>query len=730
MRRVRAVVLDTATGQAQRVRVSLTDHKVEQVDILNAAVDGNHQSCCSRVHAVDEIVKADAAGARRWPRRGITDLDLVRPCPLSAGDFDLPGEKGRRLLRVLSFLRATARKTTAGRTRSTAWSPTSTSSAQRVVELIDHATCRSRPRRATSTTRVRRAAAHHAEADRDHPARGPSFTVDGDVVTLGGLAVPGRVRRPRGPRPAPDLAATATGERPSSTAPRSPRWSCPTPTRARCGSGRTTSTPASTCWGTGQLAAPRLRLPRRDPLLRRGARRRRGPARETIPNAICMHEEDVGVLWKHTDLFTESQRPRRQRRLVISFFVTVGNYDYGFYWYLYLDGTIELEVKATGVVFTSAYVEDSPCATEVAPGLGAPYHQHLFCARLDMMVDGRPTPSTSSTSVRCRSARQNPYGNAFTRESRRLHREAEAAATGRHPGPGLADRQPRAGRTGSASPSATCCTRRASRRCSPTTSPPSPAAPRSRPSTCGSRGTTRAERYPAGDLVNQHPGGAGCPRGPRRTRPIDGADSCSGTRSALTHFPRPEDWPVMPVDTCGFTLRPVGSSTATRLSTCLARPLCNGHDDATGADPLRCSQRCIVIEIDATVSSIPAISSCNCDGMALSKELIIMCNASDSCLVRTWFYADRREQCSEDSLVEIHLLAVVNYVVQHEPRTCNVVEIHCGIAIARMTEEFPSTLSANVPLSTSRSAIMRYASGASSRPRFERGGRSSADPRY
>ena len=59
-------------------------------------------------------------------RRGITDLDLVRPCPLSAGDFGLAGEEGRRLLRVLSFLASTARRTTAGRTRSTAWSPTST----------------------------------------------------------------------------------------------------------------------------------------------------------------------------------------------------------------------------------------------------------------------------------------------------------------------------------------------------------------------------------------------------------------------------------------------------------------------------------------------------------------------------------------------------------------------------------------------------------------------------
>ena len=37
-------------------------------------------------------------------KRGITELDLVRACPLSAGTFDLDGESGHRLLRVLSFL--------------------------------------------------------------------------------------------------------------------------------------------------------------------------------------------------------------------------------------------------------------------------------------------------------------------------------------------------------------------------------------------------------------------------------------------------------------------------------------------------------------------------------------------------------------------------------------------------------------------------------------------------
>jgi len=73
-----------------------------------------------------------------------------------------------------------------------------------------------------------------------------------------------------------------------------------------------------------------------------------GEPRE-VRNAICVHEEDFGILWKHTDIFNGSAQSRRQRRLVVSYFTTVGNYDYGFYWYFYLDGAIECEVKMTGI---------------------------------------------------------------------------------------------------------------------------------------------------------------------------------------------------------------------------------------------------------------------------------------------------------------------------------------------------------------------------------------------
>jgi primary-amine oxidase len=67
-----------------------------------------------------------------------------------------------------------------------------------------------------------------------------------------------------------------------------------------------------------------------------------------------------------------------------------------------------------------------------------------------------------------------------------------------------------------------------------------------------------AQRYAAGDLPNQHPGGAGLPTYVAADRDIDGQDIVLWHTFGMTHFPRPEDWPVMPVAHCGFTLRPVG----------------------------------------------------------------------------------------------------------------------------------------------------------------------------
>ncbi|MDQ6741190.1 MAG: tyramine oxidase, partial [Actinomycetota bacterium] len=66
------------------------------------------------------------------------------------------------------------------------------------------------------------------------------------------------------------------------------------------------------------------------------------------------------------------------------------------------------------------------------------------------------------------------------------------------------------------------------------------------------------ERYPAGDFVNQHTGNSGLPAYAAADRDLDGQDVVLWHTFGLTHFPRPEDWPIMPVDYSGFKLKPEG----------------------------------------------------------------------------------------------------------------------------------------------------------------------------
>src|SRR5262245_24285683 len=111
---------------------------------------------------------------------------------------------------------------------------------------------------------------------------------------------------------------------------------------------------------------------------------------QTIANAVCLHEEDAGILWRHRDWRLGQAEVRRSRRLVVSFIATVGNYEYGFYWYFYQDGTLELSVKMTGVISNGA-VDGGPIppwGEIVAPGVYGPIHQHFFNVRLDATVDG------------------------------------------------------------------------------------------------------------------------------------------------------------------------------------------------------------------------------------------------------------------------------------------------------------------------------------------------------
>jgi primary-amine oxidase len=109
----------------------------------------------------------------------------------------------------------------------------------------------------------------------------------------------------------------------------------------------------------------------------------------TIPDAICVHEEDAGILFKHTDYRTGQAYMRRGRRLVVSCFATIANYDYGLSWLFYLDGTIQYEATLTGILSTKVVGGgESRFGPTVGPYVAATNHQHFFCMKLDMAVDG------------------------------------------------------------------------------------------------------------------------------------------------------------------------------------------------------------------------------------------------------------------------------------------------------------------------------------------------------
>ncbi len=128
-----------------------------------------------------------------------------------------------------------------------------------------------------------------------------------------------------------------------------------------------------------------------------------------IPNAVCMHEEDYGIGWKHTDFRTEEVEVRRLRRLVISSIATVGNYEYGYFWYLYTDGTIEYEVKLTGVISTGA-VEPGDAARSTArssrPACTARTTSTSSACGWTWPSTATPTRSCRSTPSRCRGGRR------------------------------------------------------------------------------------------------------------------------------------------------------------------------------------------------------------------------------------------------------------------------------------------------------------------------------------
>jgi primary-amine oxidase len=278
-----------------------------------------------------------------------------------------------------------------------------------------------------------------------------------------------------------------------------------------------------------------------------------------IPNAICMHEEDNGILWKHVDADGHTE-VRRGRRFVVSSIVTVNNYEYGYFWYFYQDGSIEFEAKLTGIVLTiaDAIGKVHPSATELEPGLWAPYHQHILCARLDLDIDGEQNSVLEVESFAHPQGEKNPYGGAYETKETRLAKEKESQRvidpfSGRYWK--IVNQQVK---------------NHMGHPVGYKLIPGHTTFPLALPdSTIGKKAgfmykhlwvtkNSDSEKYPAGDYPFQHLGGAGLPEWTKANRNIENEDVVLWYVFGTNHIPRTEDWPVMPVEKTGFHLKPTG----------------------------------------------------------------------------------------------------------------------------------------------------------------------------
>ena len=551
------VLLDLTNGQTYEALVSLTNQVMrswQHIPDVQPSITFEEFFECER------IVKADPNFQEALRKRGVTDLDLVIVDPWSAGYYGDLSERGQRLLRALTWVRRSLNGNGYAHPIENIIAVVDLL-AMKVVRIEDHGVV---PVPQTPG---------EFDADKVGPMRadlkpieiqqpeGTSFTVRGNEVhwqkwsfRIGFNAREGLVLHTVGYENRGRVRSVLYR---ASLAEMVVPYGDPSPTQWRKNAFDAGEYNIGSLANSLELGCDCLgEIHYFDAVFADGSG---NPV--TLRNAICMHEEDFGILWKHVDFRTGNVEVRRSRRLVVSFIATVGNYDYGFFWYFYQDGNIEFEVKLTGIISTGTLPngESYPYGQRLTPdGLYGPIHQHFFSVRLDMDVDG---PVNSVYEVHTESVPpgpENPHGNAFRTRSTKLRTESEAQQmidplAGRYwrvENPNVRNAvdepvayklMPKNNVQSFSQPDASITSRAAFITRHMWVTP-----------------YRDDERYPAGDYPNQHPGGAGLPEWTKANRSIDETDVVLWYTLGSLHPVRLEDWPVMPVQYAGFMLQPFG----------------------------------------------------------------------------------------------------------------------------------------------------------------------------
>jgi len=551
-----------------------------RVDVASGAVESSERTVGVQPNVLEEEYAVAAELTRADPRwqaalraRGIEDFKSVLIDGWAAGD-GAPARGvavGTRLLRTLSYEASGVRDAINPYSRPIEGVEVVLDMDQmRVIEVHDHGVVPLVPAWEGGVPETRE---QQLKPLRTVQSEGPSFRIDGDAVAWGNWRLrvelhprEGMILRDIGwvenGRVRPILARAGISEMVVPYADPSAAWRW----RSAFDSGE---------YGLGlssRSLTPGREVPENAVVLDAAVVKQDGGAR-AIPGAVAVYERDGGLGWLHYEYLSERTESARARELWITNIVTIGNYDYGISWVFREDGSIQMEAMLTGILLPKGTVTQacSACAavaggqsgesrgderfgTLIAKGIVAPNHQHWFNFRLDFDIDG---PNNSVLEMSTRGAVP-PDGNAFTLHETLLATERQAARD-------LALSEQRRWRV--VNPSV----RNTLGHLSGYELVPGgngvPYAPD------GSSLIRRAgfvkhhvwatrqhagELYAAGDFPNQSVGGGGLPEWVKGDEPIVNTDVVLWYNVAVTHTPRAEEWPVMPVERTGFRLLPMG----------------------------------------------------------------------------------------------------------------------------------------------------------------------------
>ena len=285
----------------------------------------------------------------------------------------------------------------------------------------------------------------------------------------------------------------------------------------------------------------------------------------TLDRAVGIYERDAGFMWKHFDSYSGKNETRRSRELVIFFVATIGNYDYAVNYIFKQDGSIEVDLALSGIMLPKGVKEkradenhmmaDMP-GHLVSENVVAPHHQHFFNFRLDFDVDGTNNTVAEMNSSAMPEGTSNPNLNGFLMHETKFKTESEAGR----------NMDMRAARTWSVVNPAT--KNRLGQNTSFILIPGANSFPYiSTESSVRKRAGfinnqfwathyNPIEMNAAGVYPNQSKGGDGLPVFVADNENIQNTDVVIWYTVGVTHIPRPEEWPVMPVTHVGFKLIP------------------------------------------------------------------------------------------------------------------------------------------------------------------------------